>query len=78
LIDAIRSVFGHSAEHQRRALGEHIEIIEALLEGDADLVHSLATRHTHWCMKSLLEAVRNARPDSEEPLTEPADGDAWE
>jgi DNA-binding GntR family transcriptional regulator len=78
LVDAIRGVFGHGVEHQRRALDEHIEIVEALLDGESEVVASLAARHNYWCMKSLLEAVRHARPDSEEPLAEAANDNNWE
>jgi DNA-binding GntR family transcriptional regulator len=78
LIDAIRGVFGHGVEHQRRALDEHIEIVESLLDGDSDVVASLAARHNYWCMKTLLEIARRERPDSGEPLAEASHEGNWE
>lgn len=64
LLESIRKVFGHRAAHQRKALQEHIEIVEAMIEGDADVVASLAARHNYWCMKSLLDAFRGHRADA--------------
>lgn len=61
LTETFREVFGSHPEHQREALHAHIQIVEALLDGESEIVASLVTRHNRWCAQSLLDAFRQEK-----------------
>lgn len=75
LTETFREVFGSRPEHQREALDAHVQIVEALLDGEAEIVRSLVTRHNRWCAKSLLDAFRQGGRNSGESATGRAPGD---
>lgn len=58
LVNIIRDVYGTEVQHHRRALQEHIEIVECLMEDALELLGPLVARHNHWCIKSLLSTYR--------------------
>jgi len=56
LLQALREVVGNQLDAQQEALSEHIQIIDAMLAGDADKAASAMTQHVERAASSI-EAV---------------------
>ncbi|NLT27392.1 MAG: GntR family transcriptional regulator [Microbacteriaceae bacterium] len=60
----VRRLAQHDPERLARAADEHLAVVEAILDGDAELAAHATHLHLHRSLRSALDRIRDREPES--------------